>query len=164
MGPLLTNWAKASNRAIEMGYRRLAREAALSFLYQSDLGLESMTLDPQSFARHFYPEDRLGDLFLRIVLGVQADQKEVDAAIQAVSEHWKLGRMERIDRVILRLATWEIMKEHETPVRVVIDEAVEIAKKFSTVESAGFVNGLLDQIAKKHRQTEDLPKPTGVVA
>jgi len=134
-----------------MGQRHTAREAALGYLYQMDLGLESATLSTDLYLKHFYPDSSISDLFLRLTLGVKNDQTALDEKIQACSEHWKVARMERVDRVILRLATWELIEEKETPARVIIDEAVELAKKFSTTESASFVNGVLDQISKRYR-------------
>jgi len=138
-----------------MGQRHTAREAALGYLYQLDLGLESATLSTELYLKHFYPDSSVSDLFLRLTLGVKNDQASLDEKIQSCSEHWKIARMERVDRVILRLGTWELIEERETPAKVIIDEAVELAKKFSTTESASFVNGILDQIAKRFR--EDSP-------
>ena len=137
-----------------MGHRRQAREAALSYLYQKDFGLDSGTNDPQRFVKYFFEPPLFEGLFKDIVQGLKLEQEEIDQMIQEVADHWKLGRMERIDRVILRIATWELKHALDTPVRVIIDEAVEIAKKFSTTESARFVNGLLDQLAKKLRKDE----------
>lgn len=137
-----------------MGYRRQAREAAMSFLYQNDYRLPSRTADPRKFAQHFGVPDKYLEFFMNIVSGVQETQPEIDQKIESVAEHWKLYRMERIDRAILRLATWELQMAMETPYRVILDEAVEIAKKFSTTESASFVNGILDRLSQKLRPEE----------
>jgi N utilization substance protein B len=134
-----------------MGQRHLAREAALGFLYQDDLEIETATLSAELFIKHFYSEDSLSDLFYRMAKGVARSRPELDEKIQACTDHWKMARLERIDRVILRMGAWELLHESETPIRVIIDEAVEIAKKFSTTDSAGFVNGVLDQFAKRFR-------------
>lgn len=84
-----------------------------------------------------------------LLRGVQLHKESIDAKIQSASAHWKLERMATIDRNILRVATYE-MRFSPNPVKenIVINEAVEIAKKFGTTESASFVNGLLDQVAK----------------
>lgn len=134
-----------------MGYRRMAREAALGYLYQSDLGLQTRTDNPQIFARHFEIPDDSREFFVNLVQGVLKEQTLIDQELQRVSEHWKLQRMARVDRVVLRMAAWELIYSKETPFKVILDEAVEIAKKFSTSESASFVNGLLDELAKTYR-------------
>lgn len=144
-----------------MGYRRQAREAAMCFLYQKDLGVNSLTLDPHKFAQHFSVPSGLLDFFLEIVKGVDLHQEEIDREIESVAEHWKLYRMERIDRAILRIATWELKEETQTPYRVILDEAVEIAKKYSTTESPSFVNGILDKLAKRIRAGIENPAEEG---
>lgn len=142
-----------------MGFRRQAREAALGFLYQMDaadkLSFENlMSREPQSFLRHFLGETKHAEFYMDIVLGVMSLRSKIDDQIQEVSEHWKIGRMERVDRCLLRIATWELMLQPETPEKVILDEAVELAKKYSTVESSRFVNGLLDELVKKLRKSE----------
>jgi N utilization substance protein B len=84
-----------------------------------------------------------------LIRGVQKSKAEIDAKIQSSSQHWKVDRMATIDRNILRVAVYE-MRFSPAPLKenIVINEAVEIAKKFGTTDSASFVNGLLDQIAK----------------
>jgi N utilization substance protein B len=86
-----------------------------------------------------------------IIRGVSARKADIDSKIQASSSHWKVERMATIDRNILRIAVFE-MRFASNPLKenIVINEAVEIAKKFGTTESASFVNGLLDQVAKAH--------------
>jgi len=86
-----------------------------------------------------------------IIRGVQSHKADIDSKIQASSAHWKVDRMATIDRNILRVAVYE-MRFAANPLKesIVINEAVEIAKKFGTTESASFVNGLLDQVAKAH--------------
>jgi N utilization substance protein B len=84
----------------------------------------------------------------RLVLGTIARLPELDDRLGKQSEHWRLGRMPAVDRNLLRLALYELIHEDETPDPVVIDEAVEIAKKFSTPSSAPFINGVLDGIRR----------------
>jgi N utilization substance protein B len=87
-----------------------------------------------------------------LIRGVQVQKTAIDAKIQAVSTHWKLERMATIDRNILRVAVYELcFTPNPLKENIIINEAVEIAKKFGTTESASFVNGLLDQIAKAQR-------------
>lgn len=86
-----------------------------------------------------------------LVSGIQENKAAIDGKIQASSAHWKLDRMATIDRNILRIAVYE-MKFAGEPIKsnIAIDEAVEIAKKYGTTDSASFVNGLLDQVSKAH--------------
>jgi N utilization substance protein B len=83
---------------------------------------------------------------VRLADGASTDQSDIDALIKKYAENWDIGRMAAIDRCILRLAAYELLHELDTPINVIINEAVEIAKKFSTGESSKFVNGLLDKI------------------
>jgi len=134
-----------------MGLRRQAREYALGYLYQLDFGLEAKTKLPLRFAEHFGLLQAQQDFFIQIVEGVMEHQSELDEEIQGVAQRWKLSRMARVDRVVLRMAAWELKYTPETPYRVIIDEALEIARKYSTTESASFVNGLLDELARRYR-------------
>jgi N utilization substance protein B len=130
------------------GRRRKSRELALQLLYQNDLAgtePEEMFLrtDEYSGAR---PD--VQEYASRLLLGTLACKDELDAKLSERSEHWRLGRMPAVDRNLLRLALYELLYETDTPHAVVIDEAVEIAKKFSTPSSGPFVNGVLDGIRR----------------
>lgn len=128
--------------------RRQSRELALQVLFQTEfapqisygtfLEVFEQKLDPQVIS---YADE--------LVQGVQNYKAEIDAKIQSSSAHWKVDRMATIDRNILRIAVFE-MKFMKDPLKenIAINEAVDIAKKYGTTESAGFVNGLLDQIGK----------------
>jgi N utilization substance protein B len=83
-----------------------------------------------------------------LVSGTVQDVSSLDALIQQHSEHWRLERLAVIDRLILRMATWELKHETDTPPAVVLNEALELARTFSTDESVRFVNGVLDSIRK----------------
>jgi N utilization substance protein B len=134
-----------------MGARTVARECALMVLF----GLEMTEDDPADAVRAFFTElaDEAGLLSdeearayaLEVVRGVRAEQAELDELIRTASEHWRLERMTRVDRNLLRLGAWEL--RHGVPRPVAIDEAVELAKRFGTSESSAFVNGILDRIA-----------------
>jgi len=87
----------------------------------------------------------------RLVRGVKQNQVKVDELITRYTEHWDLERMAVVDRNILRLAVWELLAGEETPAKVAINEAIEIAKKFGTQESSRFINGILDRIYKELR-------------
>ena len=98
-------------------------------------------------------QSREGEDFANaLVRGFDEVREEVDEFIRSVSQHWRLERMTRVDRNILRLATYELMKLPEVPRRVTLNEAVELAKRFGTEGSAGFVNGVLDRIAEDLRK------------
>lgn len=138
--------------------RRRAREAALQALYHCDTIGDCSEQQIQFFFTHFFPEsvaqDAIG-LFenyqyaVSLVKGVIREIAAVDGAISGASTHWSVSRMSRVDRNIIRVAVFEIMSIPEIPVNVSINEAIEIAKRFGAPESAHFVNGVLDQVARR---------------
>lgn len=136
-----------------MGRRRKAREVALQFLYQLDLHSED---DPTPHADEFWsrhPVDPDTRLFAdALVRGAKQNQAKADELIRLYVEHWDLERMAVVDRNLLRLAIYELMWAENVPAKVVINEAIEIAKKFGTRESSRFINGVLDRIHKELRQ------------
>ena len=130
------------------GRRRKSRELALQLLYQNDL---AGTPPEEMFARteeYVLARPEVQEYAQRLVLGTLSRRDELDAKLSERSEHWRLGRMAAVDRNLLRLALYELLFEEDTPDAVVIDEAVEIAKKFSTPSSGPFVNGVLDAIRR----------------
>jgi N utilization substance protein B len=135
-----------------MTRRRKAREVALQFLYQLDLQGER---DPGTQATEFWTRHPLDDdareFADELVRGTKATQEKIDDVITRFAEHWDLERMAAVDRNILRLAVYELGWRTETPPKVVINEAIEIAKKFGTAESSRFVNGILDRVHRELR-------------
>jgi len=130
-----------------MGTRRKGREAALQMLYQMDVSGVSAAQAISLFWATLGP-GREGEVFANtIVRGCEEDHDAIDTTIRSVSQHWRLERMARVDRNILRLATYELMKLADVPRRVTLNEAVELAKRFGSDGSPGFVNGVLDKIA-----------------
>lgn len=132
-----------------MSARTKARKRAVDALFAADLrdGMPNELLDEAERAS----EDRAsqGEIFSyarEAVLGVLQHQVEIDDQLETYAQGWSLNRMPALDRAILRLATWEIMFNDQVPDAVAIDEAVELAKEYSTDNSAGFVNGLLGKI------------------
>lgn len=122
-------------------------------LYQLDV-LGEAGAEPGSLAlfwQHFDPEaDPENRLFAHeIVTGVRADLERIDGLIAAAAEHWRLPRLSRVDLNLLRLGVYELLERPEIPASVTLDEAVEIARRFGSQESAGFVNGVLDHIARQ---------------
>lgn len=132
-----------------MGARRSGREAALQMLFQ----LEGSGVSPDQaielFWRTFEDADPEGKSYAdTIVRGVADNLDGIDKKVTAASQNWRLERMSRVDRNLLRLGTWELMFRTDVPRAVILDEAVELAKSFGTDESSGFVNGVLDRIAE----------------
>jgi len=134
-------------QATFMGTRRKGRETALQILYQMDLSETPADQATQLFWENL-GATREGEEFANLlVAGFGAAQELVDEKIRSVSQHWRLERMSRVDRNILRLATYELMKMPDVPARVTLNEAIELAKRYGNEGSAAFVNGLLDRIA-----------------
>jgi transcription antitermination protein NusB len=137
--------------------RRRAREASLQMLYQWEVGRSSAeesvaTYWPEHDADHELPEP-LRDFANSLVHGTVARVKEIDAILTAHAQNWRVERMAVIDRLVLRLAIYELLAEAETPPRVIINEALELARTYSGDEAVGFVNGILDAVRKElHRE------------
>lgn len=129
-----------------MTMRRRAREAALGVLFQMDLGKVGPDEALDSVRGAEWPPDDWA-LLETLVRGTHAHLEAIDALIGEVAEHWTLERMATVDRNILRMAIFEL-QQTDTPVRVVINEAVELAKRYSTEESGRFVNGMLGRIVR----------------
>jgi N utilization substance protein B len=127
------------------GRRRQARERALGLLYEAEIRsvpvsrvLEDLAVPADAFA-------------VTLVSGVEAHAAEIDAVVSGHAAGWALDRMPALDRALLRLATFELMHLPEVPVAVVIDEAVELAKGYSTEDSGRYVNGVLAAVAAHYR-------------
>ena len=140
-----------------MGNRRQARELALKILFQVDLAhcnvneAASFTYQVEDILRYNDPNSIIS-FSQELVKGVLANLKEIDSMIESNANNWSLERMANIDRNILRVAVFEIVFMESIPKSVSINEAVELAKKYSTENSFGFVNGVLGKIEKKNNQ------------
>jgi N utilization substance protein B len=160
------------------GKRRTAREMAVQMLYQSDLGGSPLAHIFNTFDLSEYlareaaqtekrpgpaaPEDRAEFARRRervqeafefaqgLVRGTLEDLEKIDGMIRGQADNWRLERMPAVDRNILRLAIYEMLHERDTPKLVVLDEAIELAKKFGSEQSGRFINGLLDGLLKQH--------------
>ena len=131
-----------------MGARSGGREAALQMLFAIDSAGGEPARVIRDFWRELPADDAEGRAYAdEIVGGVRAEPEAIDARISAASAHWRIERMTRVDRNVLRIGTWELLRRAEVPRAVVIDEAVELAKRFGTEDSGAFVNGVLDRIA-----------------
>jgi transcription antitermination protein NusB len=135
-----------------MGLRRVARECALQMLYELDVGGHAKDEILESFWQMNEHPKKVQAFANRLFEGSVARMGEIDQIIQQHTMHWRLSRMAVVDRNILRLAVFEFLSDSKTPGTVVINEALEVAKKFSTQESAQFVNGILDSIKKEIAQ------------
>lgn len=132
-----------------MGSRRKAREAALQVLYQIDLSGEDVERALELFSNYMVQGEDPEPFAVELVRGCIAQRDAIDAKIREISKHWRLERMARVDRNILRLSTFELLWVPEVPKRVSLNEAVELAKRFGDENSPAFVNGVLDRIASE---------------
>lgn len=127
--------------------RTKARERAVQALYQIDVAATDLDEALARFWKSFEPVEReVMDLAEGMVRGVALHRREIDDAIESVSAHWRLDRMAKVDRNVLRLAVFEL-RHGDTPVKVAINEAIELGKKFGSESSGAFINGVLDKIA-----------------
>lgn len=131
--------------------RRKSRELALQILFQTEFTPE---VSPRQMASLF--ENQLDhvvlDFALKITEGVKLNKDKIDQKIQEASRHWKIDRMASVDRNILRSAVYEMIYAPDpTEAKIVMNEAIEIAKLYGTQDSGSFVNGLLDQILRSDR-------------
>jgi N utilization substance protein B len=137
---------------VASGPRRHAREAALQVLFAAEAKGE---LDPEvvgstydQVLQEFSLPRRSRERAHVLVMGVAQNLKAIDERISTASAHWRVPRLAGVDRNVLRIASYELLFEPETPAEVVIDEAVEIARRFASDSSPAFVNGVLDAIAR----------------
>lgn len=130
-----------------MASRRKAREVAVQILYQIDLSGEDPARAVELYLENLGEQVNDDLEFARqLVSGCYAHLAEIDAKIREASRHWRLERMARVDRNILRLGTFELLHLAEVPRKVTLNESVELAKRFGDENSAAFVNGVLDRL------------------
>lgn len=134
-----------------MGRRRQAREGALHALYLADLVPALASKAFVLMAKLEEADEKTIDFSRGLFEGTLMLRAEIDERIQKTATNWSISRMAAADRNILRLAAYELLYRDDAPVNVVIDEAIEIARKYSTEDSTSFINGILDKI-------KDLPK------
>ncbi len=134
-----------------MSARRKGRELALQMLYQWAVTDAPMEKVVESFWRVRRSTSATRAMADRLAGGARGRVGEIDAAIAEAASNWRLDRIATVDRTILRLGTWELIGEPETPSAVVLDEAVELAKRFGEADSPAFVNGVLDAIRRQVR-------------
>lgn len=134
-----------------MGKRTKARECAFQMLYQWDITREPMERVAEGFWRVRSTTEETRERAESLAKGAQSLAERLDEAIGAAATHWRFERIAAVDRNILRLGAYELMREPQTPPAVVIDEAVEMAKRFGEADSPAFVNGVLDAILRQVR-------------
>ena len=137
--------------------KRRAREAALQMLYQCDVGRAGAY---ESITSYWATRDDEGTLTgdLRefadgVVRGTLDRRDEIDRLITAHTQNWRIERMTVIDRIVLRMAVYEMLAQPDTPSKVIINEAIELARSYSGDEAVGFVNGVLDAVRKELRRS-----------
>ena len=132
-----------------MGARTTAREAAVQMLYAWEASQEQLDRVIREYWRET-PGDAEGRAYAdETVRGVAERREELDARITRASDNWRLERMTRVDRNVLRLGTFELCHRVDVPRAVILDESVELAKRFGTEESGKFVNGVLERVANE---------------
>ena len=138
------------------GNRSQGREAALKILYQLDVTKDGPEKGLDIFFKHHRVSVNVRPFVTRLVEGACQRMAEIDSVLAKHATHWSLERMPMVDRNILRLGVFELLFDPETPPKVVINEAVELAKDFGTPDSGKFVNGVLDSIYKDSSQPTDV--------
>lgn len=138
-----------------MGARRKARELALQMLFQHDMSGNPTDQIIDTFEELQKSKPNTREFAVRIFRGTVAHLPGLDEMIQAQAENWRLSRMPGVDRNIIRMSVYEFLHEDDTPKLVIIDEAIEIAKRYGTDKSPQFINGILDGILKRYNLGAD---------
>ena len=147
-----------------MRRRTKAREVALQFLYQLDLRGECVLEDLSEFLQGSTKDRDVQEFSLRLITGTKDLRPELDETLTKVARNWDLRRMATIDRNVLRMAIFELLYCDDIPPKVSINEAIDLGKKFSTVNSGAFINGILDRVKNefvrnKRRNAGKRPTP-----
>lgn len=133
--------------------RRKSREIAMQFLYEMKINKETVDGVISNFQDNNEGSEFLNDIDMNYVrstiMGVETNISEIDSTIEKYLVNWKLERLSKVDLAILRICTYEIIFEEDTPDAVIINEGIELAKKYSGEKSAAFINGVLANIMKK---------------
>lgn len=134
-----------------MGVRHRGRELAFQILFQCDQTHDGVNAVVARFQELLRANADAAAMAEDLAVGAYGSLEQTDKTIRAAAEHWKLERLLSVDRAVLRLATYELTERPGTPMEVVLDEAIELAKKFGGDESPAFVNGVLDRLARQLR-------------
>ncbi len=128
--------------------RRKSRGTALQILYQMDVARVDIEAAIKLYWSQFDTYGHDGSFADQLARGVASSLESIDRTLEAASEHWRLDRMSVVDRNLLRLGCYELLASSETPYRVTLNEAIELAKLYGNEESPSFVNGVLDRVAR----------------
>lgn len=146
-----------------MTRRTRGREIALQVLYQTEQNPGTAPEQTRQFIeRRLRGERKLMEFAQSLVAGVEAHKPELDDLISGVAENWRIDRMAAIDRNILRIGAYEMLHCPEVPPKVAINEALELAKRYSTAQSSRFVNGILDRLQNRPAETVAAETPPAV--
>ncbi len=144
-----------------MGLRHAARRMAAQALYALDMNPELLPEEAAERAWAEGPGEGERAFLDALVTEAWSRRVEIDRVIEEASRNWKLSRMDRVDRSILRLGVHELLDRADVPAPVILDESVELAKEFGTPESPAFVNGILDRVARQTRPSSEFSHPRG---
>ena len=136
-----------------MGKRKKSRELALQVLYQIEMSKGDAEENFDLFWWHFTPSDELKEFSQKIVKGVCQHKEDIDTLIEEYSEHWRLKRITVVDRSILRSAIFELLFCPDVPTNVILNEAIELGKKFGSGKSGPFINGILDRVSHQIKRS-----------
>lgn len=139
-----------------MRKRSQARELTLQFLYQYDIRGEEALKEVAAFVRDEVHDEKVAEYALGLITNCCEKRAVLDRLIKHVAKNWEMDRMAVLDRNILRLATYELVFDDSIPPVVAINEAIELAKKFSTNQSGAFVNGVLDEVKTRKQELKEL--------
>jgi N utilization substance protein B len=141
-----------------MGKRRKARETTLQILFQLEFNDSTVAETQKGFWKNKKADKDVKAYSRWLLENIIARKEDLDRKIESVSKNWRLSRMAVIDRNILRMAIFELFHEENMAPAVVINEAIEIAKKYSGSQAANFINGILDALVKNSEKSKNLPK------
>ena len=131
-----------------MSRRSRAREVALQILFEDDVNPRAAVSDMKTFVHGRLNNPELEEFCMSLILGVRRNQAELDQQLSQIADNWSIARMAATDRNVMRLGAYEILYT-DTPDRAAINEAVELAKRFGSAQSAQFVNGILDKFINR---------------
>jgi len=143
--------------------RRNAREWAVQFLFQMDINPGDIDSALDWFWEDKKPDDKTRCFVEDVIRGVLQHQEKIDSMMQSYADHWALDRMGTVDRNIIRVALYEMLFRQDIPPVVSINEAIDIAKRFSSNEAGKFVNGILDRARKDLNRPDREPAAGGMV-
>jgi N utilization substance protein B len=137
-----------------MGYRRKSRELTLQALYQAEIGATEPLTHFALLCDNFKVDQKVIPLAHALLTGIAEHAAEIDELISRHAKNWRVGRMSVIDRSLIRLGVYEVLFRDDVPSTVAINEAIEIAKRFSTDDAPSFINGILDAIRNGQSQQQ----------